>query len=108
MLYPASILLRTRFLNDDFQPIKSYKRSSVWLSVGDGKRISFWQDNWLGEPLATSVGVSSSIQLHVKVNDVIVDSHWVLPAYFISSIPQAAEKIERIALPDADTSDSLL
>ena len=53
---PASILLRARFLKDDFQHVKSYMRSSVWLglkkvwpiflnslhwSIGDGKRISF-------------------------------------------------------------------
>ncbi|XP_050379729.1 uncharacterized protein LOC126797093 [Argentina anserina] len=76
--------------------------------VGDGKRISFWKDNWLGEPLTTSVGISGYISLHAKVNDVIVDSYWVLPADFIFSFPQATEKIERIALPDADTSDFLL
>ena len=33
---PASVLLRARFLKEDFQPLKSYKRSSVWLGIKKG------------------------------------------------------------------------
>ncbi|XP_062013933.1 uncharacterized protein LOC133730332 [Rosa rugosa] len=120
---PASILVRTRFLNEDFQPLKSFKKSSVWLGlkkvwptffnslqwcVGNGRKISFWFDNWLGEPLASTIGVAGAIPLQAKLHEFIVDSNWVLPEDFIASFPQVAGKIKQIALPVEDTTDSLL
>nr|XP_011470659.1 PREDICTED: uncharacterized protein LOC105353313 [Fragaria vesca subsp. vesca] len=53
---------------------------SLQWCVGDGRKISFWLDNWLGKPLASSIGVIGCIPLHAKVNEFIVDSHWALPA----------------------------
>lgn len=120
---PVSVLLRARFLKEDFQPLKSYKRSSVWLGlkkvwptffnslqwcVGDGRKISFWLDNWLGKPLASSIGVIGFIPLHAKVNEFIVDSHWALPAAFTNLFPHVANKINRMTLPIVGTPDSLI
>ncbi|KAL6175829.1 hypothetical protein ACLB2K_052468 [Fragaria x ananassa] len=118
---PASVLLRARFLKEDFQPLKSYKRSSVWLGlkkvwptffnslqwcVGDGRKISFWLDNWMGKPLASSIGVIGFIPLHAKVNEFIVDSHWALPAAFTNLFPHVTDKINRMTLPIVGTPDS--
>ncbi|KAL6214210.1 hypothetical protein ACLB2K_013648 [Fragaria x ananassa] len=111
---PASVLLRARFLKEDFQPLKSYKRSSIWLGlkkvwptffnslqwcVGDGRKISFWLDNWLGKPLASSIGVIGFIPLHAKVNEFIVDSHYALPAAFTNLFSHVADKINKMTLP---------
>ncbi|KAL6205977.1 hypothetical protein ACLB2K_023228 [Fragaria x ananassa] len=119
----ASVLLRARFLKEDFQPLKSYKRSSVWLGlkkvwptffnslqwcVGDGRKISFLLDNWLGKPLASSIGVIGFIPLHAKVNEFIVDSHWALPAAFTNLFPHVADKINMMTLPIVGTPDSLI
>ncbi|XP_050378576.1 uncharacterized protein LOC126795885 [Argentina anserina] len=80
-------------------PIFQGRLKSVYFqAIADRVRckLSSWKcsllsqaDNLLGEPIATSVGVSGYIPLHAKVNDVIVDSHWVLPAdLFLHSLKQ--------------------
>ena len=73
---PASTFLRNRFLKENFNLIKSYKKSSVWLGlkkvwsqffdslqwcIGDGRRVSFWFDNWLGEPLASTMSLLNGL-----------------------------------------------
>ena len=76
--------------------------------MGDGRKISFWLDNWLGKPLASSIGVNGFIPLHAKVNEFIVDSHWALPIAFTNLFPHVANKINRMTLPIVGTPDSLI
>ena len=74
----------------------------------DGRKISFWLDNWLGKPLASSIGVIGFIPRHAKVNDFTVDSHWVLLAAFTNLFPHVADKINRMTLPIVGIPDSLI
>ncbi|KAM1304224.1 hypothetical protein ACFX2F_021920 [Malus domestica] len=119
---PASDWLRNRFLKDNFHLLKSYKKSSIWLglkqlwpsfysslqwSVGDGRKISFLYDNWLGTTLLSNIGEVDIIPLNSKVKDFIQDAKWSLPIVFTSSFPHLSEKIMKTPLPIAHMDDAL-
>ena len=111
---PSAILLSSRFLKENFQVVKAYKKSSVWLglkkvwnsffstlqwNVGNGRKISFWHDNWLGAPLVSKIGLHPAISSEAKVQDVISQSQWVFPSNFATVFPQIVHNIQKIDLP---------
>ena len=119
---PASTFLRNRFLKENFNFIKSYKKSSVWLGlkkvwsqffdslqwrIGDGRRVSFWFDNWLGEPLASTMSLTDCIPSQAKVCNFINNSSWDLPPDLTTTSPQVAQQIMQVHLPLVNTEDTL-
>ena len=79
---PSSIFLRNRFLKCGLYPKKSYQMSSVWLGlrkqwglilqkarwvIGNGDKVHFWMDNWVGTLLMDFCGI------HVSLKPILLD-----------------------------------
>jgi hypothetical protein len=54
--------------------------NSVWL-LGNGANISFWLDNWCGDPLVEQLGIPIHIRhlLSASVSDFISNGQWHIP-----------------------------
>ena len=91
-----AILCRRRFLCNG-KPSLSYIKSSVWAGVkihvdivlsnskwvvGLGNVLNVWTDNWLGEPLVDLFQIDLVLHdnFNAKVEDIIVDGGWNIPA----------------------------
>ncbi|XP_019436006.1 PREDICTED: uncharacterized protein LOC109342483 [Lupinus angustifolius] len=87
---------RTRFYKADHRQT-SYGKSSIWPGikrvwnvitnnsiwlVGNGAKINYWFDNWLGSPLAHTLNIPHQLHssLTAKVADFIPDQQWTIPS----------------------------
>lgn len=93
-------LLRSRFFNSSAIRRLNYISSSVWVGVrhhidtlqsdsrwlvGQGTRVSFWWDNWLGTIIADRVGIPSNLRylFSQQVSDYYYDGAWHFSADFV-------------------------
>ena len=115
---------RARFLHKG-RPKVHYITSSVWpgmkkhvnlilehasWSVGNGRSINFWTNNWLERPIADQWGIPHSLlqPINMKVADCIVDSNWSIPDYVWNRDADLAVKILKVTLPANDIPDKLI
>ncbi|XP_019462933.1 PREDICTED: uncharacterized protein LOC109361856 [Lupinus angustifolius] len=99
-------LCRNRFGNYKDPPNRHFKSSiwpgikeswsitssnSIWL-IGNGENVNFLKENWLGEPIADTMGIPAQIQssLLASVSDFIVNSKWIIPVPIKSLFPDVA------------------
>ncbi|XP_019431188.1 PREDICTED: uncharacterized protein LOC109338411 [Lupinus angustifolius] len=92
----------TRYIKSSIWPgIKSKWHqatdNSIWI-VGNGSRINFWRDNWLGDALVNYLQILVSIQplLQAQVVDFIIDSKWFIPNSLGIRFPELIRKISQI------------
>lgn len=102
-----------------------YQRSSVWFGlkklwptitsnlrwlIGNGKNISFWTDNWLGEPIFAQNNLDPQFMpfLNTRVNEFIEPHRWSLPRNFQSRFPDMTNSILRIVLLEMDLEDKII
>ncbi|XP_019459974.1 PREDICTED: uncharacterized protein LOC109359738 [Lupinus angustifolius] len=92
----------TRYIKSSIWPgIKSNWQkaidNSIWI-VGNGSRINFWRDNWLGDALMDYLQIPVSIQplLQAKVADFIIDLKWFIPSSLAITYLEIIRKIAKI------------
>ncbi|PRQ24992.1 putative RNA-directed DNA polymerase [Rosa chinensis] len=112
----SAAFLRARFFSSDLCLLQYYQRSSVWPGfkklwdsfyasvqwlVGDGSRISFWSDNWLGTPISSMHRITPVVRslMPVKVSDFIRDKQWAISSTFNFFFPDLASRISKVVLP---------
>ena len=117
-------ICKTRFLQNG-KPKTHYITSSIWpgmkhnfslilahsiWSVGNGRNINFWTDNWIDRPIADQWSIPLSIlhSLSMKVSDCIVEGHWCLPEFFYTRDAALASRIQDINLPVDHLPDKLV
>ncbi|XP_062028777.1 uncharacterized protein LOC133744735 [Rosa rugosa] len=113
---PSAAFLRERFFSSDLCLLQYYQRSSVWPGlkklwdsfyasvqwlVGDGSRISFCSENWLGTPISSMHRITPVVRslMPVKVSDFIRDKQWAIPSTFNFFFPDLASRISKVVLP---------
>lgn len=118
-----AIALRSRACPNR-KPIKYHIQSSIWSSIkseftnilensnwiiGDGQLINFWNDNWLGQPLVSTLNLNPNIaqQLEAKVCDFIVNHEWNIPNHFSTLFPIIKQIPNQIVIPKIHMEDSL-
>ncbi|GAU17865.1 hypothetical protein TSUD_329910 [Trifolium subterraneum] len=79
---------------------------SIWL-IGNGERISYWNDNWLGKPLVDLLQIPRSIakRLHSSVADMIADNVWIIPNYISDVDANISYRIFATVLPITQVED---
>lgn len=105
-------------------PIRSHVFSSIWSSIklefnlifeksrwciGDGQLIIFWNDNWGGQSLATTLNLNSYLVAHLeaKVSDFIEDFQWKIPIFLQSTFPVTMQLISQVTIPKIHMEDTL-
>ncbi|XP_042485821.1 uncharacterized protein LOC122066061 [Macadamia integrifolia] len=96
-----SVFFRARFLKIDGSLKTTYLSSSIWpglkkvwrwvqsheqWTVGNGQRINFWKDSWLGKkPIEELYGLQLDIfdSMQAKVSDFICQDEWNFPQVLI-------------------------
>jgi hypothetical protein len=114
-------LCRHRFLRCNY-PIVYYVKSSIWARIkhftdnildnsiwliGDGTRIGYWTDNWLGVTLVEALDISVALrqELKEKVSNSIHEGTWtILPLVDLFG-PWLVDEILNITLPVSPTED---
>jgi hypothetical protein len=83
--------------------------NSIWI-IGDGTKINYWTDNWLGETLAEALNLPLALHKNLKnkVCDVIVDHHWQIPTIIHELAPWIVNEIYDVTLPLTITDDVLV
>ncbi|XP_024156000.1 uncharacterized protein LOC112163980 [Rosa chinensis] len=121
----STIFLKDRFLKAGLHPKLSSLKSSIWLGlkkqwnvilqkarwlIGNGLKVNFWTDNWMGRPLIDFCYIDASLRssLREKVSDFIVDHQWVIPQVFTQLFPLMAHRIRDISLPFEPLEDQLV
>jgi ribonuclease HI len=72
--------------------------NSMWL-IGDGTRVFYWTDNWLGVPLLDALAIPHISPLDTKVSDLILDKEWVIPPLLFELAPWLVEEVRGVTLP---------
>ncbi|XP_019414319.1 PREDICTED: uncharacterized protein LOC109326106 [Lupinus angustifolius] len=70
--------------------------NSIWL-VGDGAKIKFWTDNWLGSYLVDLLHIPSDLGPNLKayVVDFIHQGRWTIPRQLVELFPDVSKVISR-------------
>ncbi|MCI11766.1 ribonuclease H protein, partial [Trifolium medium] len=114
-------LCRSRFLRFNY-PIGHYVKSSIWAGIkhytetildnsiwliGDGARICYWTDNWLGVTLVDALDISIALRpsLVAKVSNTIHEGTWTIPPLVEQYGPWLVDEILIITLPLTSTAD---
>ncbi|KAE9603369.1 hypothetical protein Lalb_Chr12g0209791 [Lupinus albus] len=73
-------------------------QNSMWL-VGDGGKINFWKDNWLGVALMDTLNIPASIHssLVARVADFVINSVWTIHRLIVETFPNVVEDIVQIS-----------
>lgn len=68
-----------------------------WI-IGKDSHVSFWKDNWLGEPLVSFIDVSNSTwDPSLKVSELLDNNgNWLLLAEISNLFPNLASQIRLI------------
>ncbi|XP_019450653.1 PREDICTED: uncharacterized protein LOC109352923 [Lupinus angustifolius] len=97
----------------------SYVKSSIWPGiksvwsmindntrwvVGSGANINYWLDNWLGNPLATTMNIPLQhySSLNARVEDFFQDNHWLIPSWMSSMHPASLQSIIKIRVTNQE------
>ncbi|XP_019459896.1 PREDICTED: uncharacterized protein LOC109359653 [Lupinus angustifolius] len=82
--------------------------NAIWL-VGNGSKIRFWTDNWLGEPLADTLSIPPQTHstLAASVADFIHDQKWTIPSWMAHNFPSITDAMATIQI-NQDMSDELV
>jgi len=108
----------------DRKPINYHIHSSIWTSIksesstvventnwiiGDGKIINFWNDNWMGEPLAITLNLNPNLAKHLeaKICDFIVNHQWNIPIHLSNLFPTIRQILNQIIIPKIHIEDCL-
>ena len=69
--------------------------------IGNGEKVHFWTDNWVGTLLMDLCSIHDSLKtiLLDLVSDFIVDNQWAIPQIFSSLYPSMVQKVRLIPLP---------
>ncbi|XP_019429731.1 PREDICTED: uncharacterized protein LOC109337254, partial [Lupinus angustifolius] len=70
--------------------------NTLWL-IGNGENVNFWNDNWIGDPVADTMGIPTHIQssLLTSLSDFIINSKWVITAPIPRLFPDFALSIAK-------------
>ncbi|KAF1878656.1 hypothetical protein Lal_00047327 [Lupinus albus] len=68
--------------------------NAFWL-VGDGVKISFWKENWLGSALVDLFNILAEFQVYLaaKVADFVNQSTWTIPRAIAETYPLVVKDI---------------
>ncbi|KAE9620126.1 hypothetical protein Lalb_Chr02g0160441 [Lupinus albus] len=71
--------------------------NSLWL-MGDGTKVNFWKDNWIGDALVDLLNIPLSLQsaLVAKVSDFVLNTLWTIPRVIAEAYPNVVEDIIQI------------
>ncbi|PNX61701.1 ribonuclease H, partial [Trifolium pratense] len=74
--------------------------NSIWL-IGDGTRICYWTDNWLGVTLVDALDIPVTLRLNLvaKVSNTIHEGSWTIPPLFEQYGTWLVDEILSINLP---------
>ena len=83
--------------------------NSSWL-VGNRSEITFWTDNWCGEPLVSTLNISAIIQPLLKsfVSNFINGFTWNLPTSLVQIFPNLQSIIDKVYIPVVEKDDQLM
>ena len=78
--------------------------------IGNGDKVHFWTDNWVGTSLMDFCGIHASLEpiLLDLVSDFIVDNQWVIPQIFSTLYPSMVQKVRLTPLPLITMEDKLI
>lgn len=77
---------------------------AVWW-IGEGSKIDFWHDNWLGSPLVDKLPIPWPVARNLKaaVSNFITADQWCLPPSFTAAFPEITRQVEAIVLSGGDS-----
>jgi hypothetical protein len=83
--------------------------NSCWI-IGNGSSIKFWTHDWSGSTLMQFLNISSDrmLSLHHRVQDFIVDSHWLIPMELQLEFPNLLPYLQNISIPLIEKDDHLI
>jgi hypothetical protein len=83
--------------------------NSIWL-LGDGKNISFWNDNWCGPALSEVFHIPDHIskRLVSSVSDYIVNGQWIIPPQLSQRFTNLRFLVHQVTIPLDPSHDLLL
>ncbi|KAK2381212.1 hypothetical protein QL285_068838 [Trifolium repens] len=83
--------------------------NSIWL-LGDGKNISFWNDNWCGPALSEVFHIPDHIskRLVSSVSDYIVNGQWIIPPQLSQRFTNPRFLVHQVTIPLDPSHDLLL
>ncbi|KAF1877242.1 hypothetical protein Lal_00012013 [Lupinus albus] len=76
--------------------------NSLWL-VGDGSRVRFWKDKWIGSALVDRLNIPTELHasLVATVADYVSQSIWTIPRVLAETFPTVVEEIVNLNISNA-------
>lgn len=81
----------------------------IWI-IGNGNKVNFWLDNWLGESLASKFNVRDIF--HKNLTSMVcywwTPQGWYVNANIQMALPNLLSTISYVAIPDFNVEDTLV
>jgi hypothetical protein len=106
---PVQAYMNSSFWHGMKNHVTTVKANTIWL-IGTGNSISFWTDNWLGNPLVDTLHLltDSPHSLTAKVSSFIVNGRWRFPRRILVLDHTLSPRINQVILPKEPLADRLV